>query len=564
METNIRTNIGGFIFNVEQSAYQVLEAYLEKIKASFSSSDEAEEISNDIEYRIAELLKERGIDEDSIVELKTVNEIIAILGYPDDDDEMEYPDDDEEHETELKSTKKFFRHPEDRYLGGVSAGLAAYFRINVNIVRGLFVLLSFLSGFGILLYLILWIITPEAKTRIQLLQMKGKKPNFDNIEEAVKDEFKAVKNSFNTLKETRGFKQFPKAINKILRAFLNIFIFFFKSIAFFIAFIALIVSTALLFAFVSSLFFPASIFSPLGWMNAPIDANFVHWIFPFGDLLMLKLGILLFVGIPTLFILMGSIRVLFNIRGRKNKIVRATGLVAWLLGIFMLAGIGLNEYRSMAYAYDGEESTPLNLKAFNSDTLYVDALQQNGETLRIFDGEFQLDDTRWLIDDNNSHLIGRSRVYFRVSEDSSYHIKVVCSAAESTTKKAKEAAENITYSWQQQDSLLKLNNYFELKDKSNNWKKQQARIYVYVPAGKYVRLLESTKDLKLDGIYNYSWGKTALWKATKDDFVSMEQDLSDDDAANVDVEVNEDMPTIDSSNVSDQEMLNEMKDEINK
>ena len=82
--------------------------------------------------------------------------------------------------------KKLFRNPDDRVLGGVSGGIAAYFAVDVAVIRLIFVLSIFLGGAGVLIYIILWIITPEAKTITEKMQMEGEPVTIRNIEESVK------------------------------------------------------------------------------------------------------------------------------------------------------------------------------------------------------------------------------------------------------------------------------------------------------------------------------------------------------------------------------------------
>ncbi len=87
---------------------------------------------------------------------------------------------------EDKKVKKLFRDSEHRVLGGVSSGIAAYFGIDIAVVRLLFVLSLFLGGAGFLVYIVLWIITPEAKTITQKMEMQGEPVTLSNIEENVK------------------------------------------------------------------------------------------------------------------------------------------------------------------------------------------------------------------------------------------------------------------------------------------------------------------------------------------------------------------------------------------
>lgn len=85
-----------------------------------------------------------------------------------------------------EKVKKLFRNPDDRVIGGVAGGIAAYFGTDVTLIRLLFVLSIFLGGFGLLAYIVLWIITPEAKTLTDKMQMQGEPVTLANIETSVK------------------------------------------------------------------------------------------------------------------------------------------------------------------------------------------------------------------------------------------------------------------------------------------------------------------------------------------------------------------------------------------
>ncbi|MEP1035228.1 PspC domain-containing protein [Ekhidna sp.] len=85
-----------------------------------------------------------------------------------------------------KAVKKLFRSTDDRVLGGVSGGIASYFGTDPVVIRVLFVISIFLGGAGLLVYLILWIITPEAKSITEKMQMQGEPVTISNIEENLK------------------------------------------------------------------------------------------------------------------------------------------------------------------------------------------------------------------------------------------------------------------------------------------------------------------------------------------------------------------------------------------
>jgi phage shock protein PspC (stress-responsive transcriptional regulator) len=89
--------------------------------------------------------------------------------------------------------RKLYRNPDDKFISGVSGGLAAYLHLDVTLLRVLFALSILLGGFGIVAYIILWVITPEAKTVTEKMQMNGEPINLSNIDHNLhKDKKKAL------------------------------------------------------------------------------------------------------------------------------------------------------------------------------------------------------------------------------------------------------------------------------------------------------------------------------------------------------------------------------------
>ena len=85
-----------------------------------------------------------------------------------------------------KTVKKFFRNPEDKVLGGVASGIAAYFGVDTGVIRLLFVLGIVFFGIGFLLYLVLWMIAPQANTLTEKMEMQGQPITLSNIENSIK------------------------------------------------------------------------------------------------------------------------------------------------------------------------------------------------------------------------------------------------------------------------------------------------------------------------------------------------------------------------------------------
>lgn len=198
MKRAISINLGGIVFNIDDDAYRELQAYLTQIESCFSDREESKEIMNDIEARIAELFNERITDYKKVITSKDVNDIIAVMGSPEQFGETENGSTQKRRERFGPSGyRRMYRDPDNRILGGVCSGMSAYWQIDPIILRILFVIAFLGFGTGLIIYIILWIVLPEAKTKAQKLEMMGEKVNVSNIGKAFKEEFNNVKKNMN-------------------------------------------------------------------------------------------------------------------------------------------------------------------------------------------------------------------------------------------------------------------------------------------------------------------------------------------------------------------------------
>lgn len=193
MNKTTTISLGKLFFHIDEEAYRLLSEYLRNIKLYLSHEESREEIIADIEARIAELFMQYMKSDREVVSVADVQEVIAVMGNPED-----YKVEDEEPTSfspkKVLSSKRLFRDPDNFYLGGICSGLAQYLTIQVVWVRVLWIVFSFLTqGLFVLLYVILWIVTPRAKTTADKLSMKGEPVNLDNIERKVKEDFKYAK-----------------------------------------------------------------------------------------------------------------------------------------------------------------------------------------------------------------------------------------------------------------------------------------------------------------------------------------------------------------------------------
>ncbi|MGE0090848.1 MAG: PspC domain-containing protein, partial [Bacteroidales bacterium] len=193
----VTINLGGFIFHIDDDAYQILHSYLIAIERQFANETDSKEIISDIESRLAELFTETLGNKKDVISKDDVAKVIAIMGEPHDFSVEDEQDNQSKRKnmTNYQTTKRLYRDLENRILGGVCGGLGAYFNADPLLFRILFIIIFFGLGSGLIIYIILWIAIPEARTTAQKLEMRGEPITIENIKKAVREEFENVKNN---------------------------------------------------------------------------------------------------------------------------------------------------------------------------------------------------------------------------------------------------------------------------------------------------------------------------------------------------------------------------------
>ena len=186
MNKTVNINLANVLFHMDEDAYTNMRRYLESVKRSFVNTPGSDEILADIEARIAELFQEKLADERQVITQKEVDEVISIMGQPEDymvDEDIF--EDEPRPRTEKRKSKKLYRDIDSKYIGGVCSGLEHYLGFDALWIRIIFLLLGVFTGFGFVAYILLWILVPEAATTSQKLDMKGEAVNIDNIQRKV-------------------------------------------------------------------------------------------------------------------------------------------------------------------------------------------------------------------------------------------------------------------------------------------------------------------------------------------------------------------------------------------
>jgi len=206
MKKTYTIHLSGSVFHIEEDAYEVLQKYLVSLKNYFGNDDEGREILADIEFRIAEIFSSKITENKKVVTTEWVNEVIEVMGTPENFSETEETE--EPFGEKTKKKKRLYRDPEQKVLGGVCGGLGAYLNMDPVVVRLIAVLLFFLtSGVAVIAYLILWIAVPKAVNAAQRLEMRGEDVTVKNIEKFIKDEVDSVKESYQKFKKNGFFSK---------------------------------------------------------------------------------------------------------------------------------------------------------------------------------------------------------------------------------------------------------------------------------------------------------------------------------------------------------------------
>jgi phage shock protein PspC (stress-responsive transcriptional regulator) len=191
MKITVSINLGGYPFNIDEDAYAELKMYLRNLELHFAGEESTSEILSDIETRMAELFRTKITTYKQVINIEDVRQAISVLGTPEDISDSDAPSSGEKFSS--PGYHRMYRDPDNRVIGGVCSGMGAYWNIDPLILRIIFILLILAGGVGVVVYLILYIVLPEAKTTAQKIEMKGAPVNIHNIKEAVKKEFDSVR-----------------------------------------------------------------------------------------------------------------------------------------------------------------------------------------------------------------------------------------------------------------------------------------------------------------------------------------------------------------------------------
>ena len=178
MKKTVNVAIGGCSFIIDEDAYNVMNEYLEDFRNALEVSNASNDVMDELEVRISDLLKQK-LGGREVVSLNIVEEIIAQIGYP---EGYNAENKNNVNNEDMSATKKLFRDPDDKKIGGVCSGLALFLGIDVVFIRIIFLIALLFCGGGFWAYVIFWVVAPEAKTAVEKCEMRGLPPTAENIQ----------------------------------------------------------------------------------------------------------------------------------------------------------------------------------------------------------------------------------------------------------------------------------------------------------------------------------------------------------------------------------------------
>lgn len=489
MNKTVNINLANTLFHMDEGAYNKMRRYLEAIKRSFANTPGSDEIQADIEARIAELFYEKLENERQVITQKEVDEVIAIMGQPEDYMIDEDIFDDEPKAKSQKTAskgnvKKLYRDIEHKYIGGVCSGLEHYLGFDALWIRIIFIILALTTGFGFVAYILLWILVPEAATTSQKLDMTGKPVNISNIERKVKEGFDDVADKVKSVDYEKMGDKVKSSGKTFFDTLGDVIMFLFKVFGKFIGIILIITGAATLIGLFVGLFTVGVLdmihIPGVDFYNMVNSTSAPVWV--------VSLLAFFVVGIPFFFLLYLGLKILVNNLKSIGNIAKFSLLGLWLISLITLIVLGIRQASAHAYSDSVATENSINFEV-PSDTLQISTNTSDHYEKRrnmAIDGVMVTSS-----DDGEEILVSDDvRLSLKKSKDSIVRIKIRKDANGSSFNEAKEIAGNIEYSYAVEGNSIVLDNFLTTA-MTNKFRDQEVWVTLFIPEDKIILLDDS-------------------------------------------------------------------------
>ena len=486
MDKTININLGGTLFQIDEDAFRILRDYLQAINSRFANAQGGHETIEDIESRIAEIFQsQKGLA--GVITKANVESMISVIGKPEDFDHGE-------PETSVpvysSQKKRMYRNSEDKIIGGVCSGIAAYLDTDPVLFRILFVLSAVFFGVGFLIYIALWIALPEARTDSQKRAMYGNayhttrsmdKTNDNSPYSGVSQNNTGYNSSSrlgNAINEV--FRAFGRVIYIIVRVFLIII-----GVVFVLTGFLFILSFVMVFVFkypgafsidssgMNLIYFP-------DFLNYIVNPSAVPWI-----IILASIALIL----PMIALIYWGVKMIFWFRA-SDGVISLVGLVVWVMTIAALTIICFNE--GISFAQTAKTSVEKVLPR-SQDTLYIMSDQKIADLKYHEEINLPHEEYSVFINDEKKELYIRPYLSVNLSDDKTTRIEVRKRSAGRTEIEALKKSEGLIYNYHINGDTIHLDEYFT-SPSGRKWSADNVGISLYIPAG---TILKFEKDPRI-------------------------------------------------------------------
>lgn len=480
MNKTVNINLANIFFHIDEEAYTKLRRYLESVKRSFADTTGSDEIISDIEARIAELFHEKMENDRQVITQKEVDEVITIMGQPEDymvdEDIFEDAPKPKSKTASQKKSKKLYRDIDTKYIGGVCSGLEHYLGFDALWIRLIFIFLAVFTGFGFIAYILLWILVPEASSTSQKLDMTGEAINISNIERKVKEGIDDVTEKVKNVDYEGIGNKVKKSGSSFFDTIGDIIMFLFKVFGKFIGILLIIIGAASLIGMFIGMFtvgiFDVVHLPGVDFYDMVNSTDSPVW-------LIATLAFFAF-GIPFFFILYLGLKILVTNLKSIGNIAKFSLLGLWLLSIIGFIILGVKQASAHAYTGSVSEKTELHFDGA------LDTLRINMASSDYYDYQenVRINGMTFTSGENDEILLLSEDVRFDIAkaEDSIPQLKIRKDADGSSYQDARNRASKIDYEYAIKGNTIMLNEFLTTAVK-NKARDQEIRITLYIPEG---------------------------------------------------------------------------------
>ena len=495
MNQTVTANISGVVFHIDVDAYERLNRYLDKIKSYFRNSEESEEIMSDIEARIAELFSAKITGQNQVISVKDVLHVMEVMGKPEqfiDGEDKEQESFSSSSATYKRTSKRLFRDPDDRVIGGVSSGIGAYLGVDPVWVRLFFIVGVFMGFFGFLLYLILWIIIPEAKTATDKLNMKGEPVNIENIGRTFEEGAAKVNEKIKEMDTRRiadrieqFFISFFSMIGTLLKGL-------FKAFAKILGFAFFVFGLFLIVLLMGGIFSSNAVysFSSSSGIFTLDSIDFLVYLFNSdGQFQFAKYALMVVFVVPVIALIYGGMRLLFGIRANTGIGIGLS--VLWIIALISCLFIGLQVGANFSDEARVVDYQPVKSNYRDYVIRMDDEIPPGDEVIPFSDKDF------FFSTDESNFYTGYPEFTIEKGEGDSLVLEVRKSASGPSIKRSTENARGISYSFVQDANLINLRSFIQF-EREDGIRGQEALLVLKLPVGKVVYLDPSLEAILFD------------------------------------------------------------------